>query len=310
MADESKRIAANFLGELPAYQPTHLQFETAVAKLVAAMALPVPPLASRGEVKLGLPGAKATEQDRYYADMFLARYGEGGHKKWEHDDLAALVAGVRIEAEASGSASSDQRGSLFREGESVEVFDRDNNRVIDTARVTAVVWRSDHFVYALEGKPGFYSEGFLRLADHRGSGVGEVTRLKRRIRAIVDSWERWVRGDLSEEEFTGTVAEAQRELSSLPAGGSGVGEGAWAVAVLDAWAALDDDHYYVCGPQYYGRSWYVTCWHVKQKRVHGPFTGESADAARVAAARALSEADPSLPAPPATELATGEVDNG
>lgn len=56
------------------------------------------------------------------------------------------------------------------------------------------------------------------------------------------------------------------------------------VRTLDEWAAADDERYVVTGPQYFGKSWYCTLWHVENKREAGPFQADTPDAARHAAA--------------------------
>ncbi len=52
----------------------------------------------------------------------------------------------------------------FREGEMVDVYDRANGHVVNTCEVMTSKFRDGHYVYALKGKPAFYSEDFLRLA--------------------------------------------------------------------------------------------------------------------------------------------------
>jgi hypothetical protein len=88
-------------------------------------------------------------------------------------------------------------------------------------------------------------------------------------------------------------------------------EAAWAVKVLDAWASRDEERYVSFGPQYGGPSPGNLGGHYcslrrndhRDAELREGYFGTTPDAARIAAARALAAADPSLPQP-------AEVENG
>jgi hypothetical protein len=97
LAWRDKRIA-----ELERTKPTPVEFPylDAAARLRAFVDSLPPERRAEELARLDAAFRKPapSDDDRFVAERFLGRYGED-HKRWERDDLAALVAEVRTRAE-------------------------------------------------------------------------------------------------------------------------------------------------------------------------------------------------------------------